>query len=184
MTLKQGRRNLQVKPLATLLTNLTFENDSCPLLSLWVTYKVFVYVIWWVKDINWLVSLIRFQLGSKFNGKLTNTEGPGCLQFTHQQLRTEVVLGVEQCGILEVNRNWVTAQDLCSAPPLPAGALLLNHHLVLTAEKDEFIVRQKAVAFSCVEGWFIRVRRLRRRWMYNSVKSTIWSSLQKCKWLL
>lgn len=50
-----------------------------------------------------------------------------------RELRGEVVLRVQQRGILEVNGNWVAAQDLCCAPR-SAWTFLLHHHLVRAAK--------------------------------------------------
>lgn len=49
-----------------------------------------------------------------------------------RELSSEVVLGVQQRGILEVNGNWVAAQDFCCAS-CSAWTFLLHHHLVGTA---------------------------------------------------
>lgn len=68
---------------------------------------------------------------------LTDAEGHGRPQLAHWQLGTEVILRVEQRGVLEVDGDGVAAQDLCSASRLPAGALLLHHHLVLTADTQK-----------------------------------------------
>lgn len=73
------------------------------------------------------------QVGSE---RLTDAEGHWRPQLTHWQLCTEVILRVEQRGVLEVNGHRVAAKDLCSTSPLPAGALLLHHHLVLAAERQ------------------------------------------------
>lgn len=47
------------------------------------------------------------------------------------ELSSEVVLRVEEGGVLEVNGNWVAAQDFCR-PPCSAWTFLLHHHLVRT----------------------------------------------------
>lgn len=48
---------------------------------------------------------------------LTHTEGRGHSQLTWRQLGTEVILWVQQCCVLEVDWNWITAQDLCATSP-------------------------------------------------------------------
>ncbi|TNN88445.1 hypothetical protein EYF80_001227 [Liparis tanakae] len=44
------------------------------------------------------------------------------------ELGGEVVLGVEERGVLEVNGNWVAAQDFCRSSS-SAWPFLLHHHL-------------------------------------------------------
>lgn len=52
----------------------------------------------------------------------------------------EVVLRVEWCCILVVDRDGVTAQDLCITATCTSGPLFLHHHLIYTVKQ---IVRQE-----------------------------------------
>lgn len=50
-----------------------------------------------------------------------------------RELSSEVILGVQERGVLEVNGNWVAAEDFCCAS-CSAWTFLLHHHLVRTAK--------------------------------------------------
>lgn len=52
------------------------------------------------------------------------------------ELSGEVVLRVQQRGVLEVDGNWVAAQDLRCAPR-SAWSLLFHHHLVRTVNTQK-----------------------------------------------
>lgn len=59
-------------------------------------------------------------------------EGLGRVDAAGGELSSEVVLGVQQRGVLEVNGNRVAAQDFRGASR-SAWTFLLHHHLVRTA---------------------------------------------------
>lgn len=59
------------------------------------------------------------------------------------ELSGEVVLRVQERGVLEVDGNRVAAQDLRCAPR-SAWSLLLHHHLVRTAKHRTQRERERA----------------------------------------
>ena len=56
---------------------------------------------------------------------------PGC-----RELGCEIVLGVQQGGVLEVNWHGVAAQNLRGAPG-SSGTLFFYHHLVYAVERAQ-----------------------------------------------